>query len=93
MAAAGKIARDRGLWPAEAFARQERALRRLGVPPGLGRIPTERVLERMRSDKKGRDGVLAFVLPTRIGDATLVRDVTREEVVGGIEYAKGLSGA
>ncbi len=92
MAAAGRIARDRGLWPGEDFGRQERVLRRLGVPPGLGRIPTEKILERMRSDKKARDGVLTFVLPTRIGDVTLSRDVTREEVVGGIDYAKGLSG-
>ncbi|MSS69876.1 MAG: 3-dehydroquinate synthase [Candidatus Latescibacteria bacterium] len=92
MASAGKIALDRGLWPGEDFDRQARLLKRLGIPPGLGRIPTEKILERMKSDKKARDGVLTFILPTRIGGVTTSRDVTPEEVLAGIEYAKGLSG-
>ena len=91
MAAAGKIACRRGLWPQEDFDRQARLLRRLGVPPGLGDVSVEKILERMKSDKKARDGVLTFVLPTRIGEVTTTRDVTREEVLAGMEYAKELS--
>ena len=47
----------------------------------------------MKSDKKARNGVLTFILPTRIGEVTTARDVTREEVLAGMEYAKELSGA
>ena len=89
MAAAGKIALERENWAGVDFRRQEGLLQRLGIPGGLDLVPEESILERIEIDKKSRDGVLTFVLPTRVGHATTFNDVTRDEILAGIEYVKG----
>ena len=89
MAAAGKIALERGNWSGVDFSRQEGLLQRLGIPRGLDLVPEESILERIEIDKKSRDGILTFVLPTRIGHATTFNDVTRDEILAGIDYVKG----
>ena len=52
---------------------------------GLGRLPgmkinSASVLRRMRADKKTRDGVVHFILPSAIGKVEIVDDVPEEVV-------------
>jgi 3-dehydroquinate synthase len=86
MLAAGYIALEKGMWPRDAFERQNALLVRLGIPRGVSDLKVDEVLARMASDKKARDGVIRFVLPERIGKIVPRDDVTREEIVAGIQY-------
>jgi len=74
-----------GLCPAEDAARVRRHLAALGLPTGLesiaGRIwAAASLLDHMRSDKKVRDGKVAFVLARGIGRAVLSEDVNLSDV-------------
>jgi 3-dehydroquinate synthase len=42
---------------------------------GLARIPADRVIAHMRKDKKVRDGRITLILPRRIGEALVMKDV------------------
>ena len=53
----------------------------LGPLPTLTDLRANDVVEAMRADKKVRDGRLSFVLPTAIGQTTIVDDVEDEEIV------------
>ncbi|HDS74551.1 MAG TPA: 3-dehydroquinate synthase, partial [Firmicutes bacterium] len=79
MLIAGEIASGRNLLTEPDHKRHNALINRILRVP----IPTDYsssdVWECMLSDKKIRDGVLAFILPTRIGDVTIVRDVKRAE--------------
>lgn len=81
MEAAGRIARNRGLWASEDHYRMSALLaacelpRR--IPAGLDR---EAIFNAMKLDKKAREGTIRFVLPTRIGLVSLYDDVTRAEI-------------
>lgn len=81
MIAAGRIAVDKGLFLEEALARQNRLLRKLGVRDGIEGFDPEAILEKMKSDKKVREGKIRFVLPERIGRVVIREDVTEEEVL------------
>ena len=45
-----------------------------------------KLVELTSNDKKNRSGTLSFVLPAKIGEATIVRDVTREEMLAAAEW-------
>ncbi|RZU40100.1 3-dehydroquinate synthase [Edaphobacter modestus] len=45
-----------------------------------------RLVDLTSSDKKKRSGTLSFVLPAKIGEAVIVRDVTREEMLAVAEW-------
>jgi 3-dehydroquinate synthase len=53
--------------PLSDAARIMELVRRVGPLPSLPKIPAQRLLAAMRSDKKSRGGHLRFVLPSRIG--------------------------
>ena len=86
MAAAGQIARLLGTWSAAEQRRQDALLERLGVPPGISRVPAASIVDRTHADKKRRDGKLRFVLGRRIGEVSLIEDVDERVVSAGVEY-------
>jgi 3-dehydroquinate synthase len=86
MIAAGKIALDKGLWHPDDFDRQTELLRRLGIQKGVNHLDPLALLDRMESDKKVRDGVIRFVLPESIGQASTCDTVTRDEMLNGIAF-------
>jgi len=88
MIAAGEIAVRQGLWSAEERRRQDRLLARLGIPAGLQKIPTERILERTRTDKKRVGDQLRFALGRRIGLVEIVDGIPEEIVREAIEYVQ-----
>ena len=77
MAAAAEIADRLGLWEsAEARARHDALVERLGLRPGIGGIDAGRIFERTRADKKRASGRNRFILARGIG---------RVEVVDGVD--------
>ena len=77
MAAAAEIADRLGLWEsAEARARHDALVERLGVLPGISGIDAGRIFEHTRADKKRASGRNRFILARGIG---------RVEVVDGVE--------
>jgi 3-dehydroquinate synthase len=75
MVCASRLAERRGLIPPELTARQERLLKRFGLPTRPERWPVADLLTAMRSDKKALAGRLRFVLPRRLGEVALFDDV------------------
>ena len=47
---------------------------------GLEGVPAERLLAHMGRDKKVRDGKITLILPRRIGDAFVMKDVPMDEL-------------
>jgi 3-dehydroquinate synthase len=80
MMCAVRLAARRGLTPLEAIDRQLRLLKRFGLPTFPLEWPVDDLLAVMRSDKKAVAGRMRFVLPQRLGSATLFDDVSEEEV-------------
>ena len=77
MAAAAEITDRLGLWEsAEARARHDALVERLGVLPGISGIDAGRIFEHTRADKKRASGRNRFILARGIG---------RVEVVDGVE--------
>jgi 3-dehydroquinate synthase len=60
------------------------AVRRLGHLPKV-EVPSRNLLRRLKSDKKTRNGVVHFVLPTGIGKVEIVNDVPEGVIVEAIE--------
>lgn len=60
---------------AEQARRQDSLLQALGLPVRLEACDVDAVLDAMRHDKKFVGGRMRFVLPTRIGEVSLVSDV------------------
>lgn len=85
MMAAGRIAVQKGLMEESLLDRQNALLRRVHIPSGVEEIADEAMLTQIQSDKKVREGKVRFVLPVRIGEVVVTDQVSREEILGGIE--------
>ncbi len=88
MIGAGHIARSQGLWSAAAQQRQDGLLKRLGVPPGIGEVPAERVVERTRADKKRIGGKTRLILGREIGQVEIVDGLGEEVLREGVDYIR-----
>ncbi len=80
MVVAAELSAARG-----ALARQDQAaladlIASLGPLPPIADIPPSEMIDAMKHDKKMIAGRLLFVLPTAIGGATIVDDVTEKEM-------------
>jgi len=85
MLVAAQLARMRG-----AFAERDREaladlIASLGPLPPIADLSSAQVIEAMRHDKKVVAGRLHFILPTAIGAATIVDDVTEKEIRGALK--------
>jgi 3-dehydroquinate synthase len=82
MNCAARLAGRIGLIDGTLFARQQRLLRRFGLPPSEGSWPDPlAMLALMQNDKKTLSGRLRFVLPRRLGEVALFDDVPEEDVL------------
>jgi 3-dehydroquinate synthetase len=75
LVAAARIAVELGLLGADVAARQRALLERFDLPTNAPGVDRAAVRAAMGLDKKARAGQLAWVLPTRLGDVTVRRDV------------------
>jgi 3-dehydroquinate synthase len=84
MIAAARIAAGVERIDSAAAGRITSAVRRLGPLPTV-EVRSRNLLRRLKSDKKTRNGVVHFVLPTEIGKVEIVNDVPEAVVVEAIE--------
>jgi 3-dehydroquinate synthase len=75
MVMAGTIARRMNLWDADAEGRQRALVTAAGLPLHVPLLDPEAVLHTLQSDKKVRQGLVRFVLPTAIGQVVIRDDV------------------
>jgi 3-dehydroquinate synthase len=88
MACAALLAVERGLIAAEIADRQDRLLARFGLPTRPEPWPIDELLSVMRSDKKNVAGELRLVLPRRLGEVALFKDVPEAAVRQTLEQAR-----
>lgn len=81
MMAAGMIAVKLGIFDPAALDEQREVLQAFGLPTRIPpAIDSQRILQRIGSDKKVRSSRVRWVLPTALG-ATIVRDDVSQELV------------
>ena len=79
--AAAKIAHRLGLAGQSTFERQVKLLEAFGLPTSFDGLSPEEIMAALGRDKKGREGVVPFILVPKIGEARLVFDVPRHVVL------------
>ncbi len=82
MMAAALIAERLGMIDAELVERQRAVLERYGLPVSAPGLSVEAIMDRAKSDKKVRDGVIRWVLLEGPGKAVTRSDVPDELVAG-----------
>ena len=89
MMGAAQIARGIGMLDQGVVDRQERLLRRFGLPITAAGVPMDDVLSAMSLDKKTVGGSNRWVLLEGVGEAVVRQDVPRDLVE---ETVRGLTG-
>jgi 3-dehydroquinate synthase len=74
------IAKERGLLAEPDCDRIASAVDHLGARPKVSDLKASRILGAIRQDKKARNGKVAFVLPTAIGQVVIQEDVQPAEI-------------
>jgi len=81
MVGAAWIAKERGLLAEPECDGIAAAVDHLGARPRVSDLKPSRILAAVRQDKKARDGKIAFVLPTGIGQVVIEPDVRPPEIL------------
>lgn len=94
MVAASHMAVNRGIFSSQEAMQLESLIARAGLPirssaAQQAAAPISVIIDAMRSDKKVRQGVMRFILPTRIGHADIFTDVDIQQVRPALEYIAG----
>lgn len=79
MTCASRLAHALGRIDGELVARQTKLLRELGLPTVVPAVDLDAAISAMGRDKKATGGKLRFVLPTRLGHAELVENVSPDQ--------------
>ena len=87
MLAAGILAVDRRLLPRADYASLRALIMQLGPLPTVADLSMSQVIDVMQRDKKVAGGRLHFVLPTGVGRAEVVGDVSGAEVSAALARA------
>ena len=85
MVAAGELALELGLWSQQDQQRQKAVIKAAGLPQQWPALDAAAVLECLQGDKKVRDGLVRFVLPTAIGNVEIRSDVTGMQVLAALQ--------
>jgi 3-dehydroquinate synthase len=80
MLASASLGRRRGVTPAEVRERLQRLITQMGPLPPVADLEATHALEAIRHDKKIVGGKLKFVAAASIGSATILDDVTEDDV-------------
>lgn len=83
--AATRLGVMRGMIGEAEADRMIRLILRYGPLSGFKASATK-LVELTSNDKKNRSGTLSFVLPQKIGEVAIVRDVTRDEMLAAAEW-------
>jgi len=90
MVAAALIAKEVKCVDGDAARRITDAVFASGKLPKV-QVASRAILRRLQSDKKTRDGVVHFVLPTEIGKVQVVNDVPKKIVIEAVDELRRLS--
>jgi 3-dehydroquinate synthase len=90
MIAAAHVAAGVGCLHADDAQRISHAVLASGKLPKV-KVRSRAILKRLQSDKKTRDGVVHFVLPTEIGKVQVVNDVPEQIVIEAVDELRRLS--
>ena len=71
MVGAGRLAQETGRWSSANLTRQNDLLAAVGLPASFDGVDPAQILDAMLRDKKVQNGVIRWVLPTTIGQATV----------------------
>ncbi|MBN1309979.1 MAG: 3-dehydroquinate synthase [Anaerolineae bacterium] len=88
MVAAARLSAQHGLCKTELAEQIERTVEASKLPTRFSGIEPADIWDAMKHDKKWRDGTTHFILLKGIGVPVIVRDVTRDEVIGVLESMK-----
>ncbi len=80
MLAIASLAVKRGIFPKSDYASIESLIAQLGPLPSVSDLTVTAIVEAIRRDKKVIRSRLHVVLPTAIGQTTIVNDVTEREI-------------
>ncbi|MFO0964755.1 MAG: 3-dehydroquinate synthase [Gemmataceae bacterium] len=80
MVCASRLAERQGLVPSAVTQRQIALLSAFSLPTGIPAWDAAGLIATMRTDKKSVAGKMRFILPTRIGEVTLVEDIAEDHV-------------
>jgi 3-dehydroquinate synthase len=81
MVAASRIAVALGMWDETCDKRQFTLIEKAGLPTAIpDGVAVEDILDALQTDKKVKAGQVRFVLPLRIGEATVSDQVTSEVI-------------
>jgi len=92
MVMAGTIARRMNLWDADAERRQRALLTAAGLPLHVPPLDPEAVLHTLQCDKKVRQGLVRFVLPTAIGQVVIRDDVDEGTILEAMRIHQSVPG-
>jgi 3-dehydroquinate synthase len=87
------LAQDRGLVTRDLVDRVTDLVRRFGLPTALGPWPNEGLLAAMHLDKKAAGSRPRFIVPTAIGNTTILDNVSDPEILHVLERCRGTSDA
>ena len=91
MTVAAQLAKQLGVCEQadDLIARQTRLFGRIGLPTSTRNLTSfEKLWAAMTLDKKSRDGRVNFILPLRLGEVQLVRDVAQNDVRAALELCE-----
>jgi len=84
MMVAALIGEKMGLVDNEMRERQERLLKKIGLPTKVPELGIDEMVEVMHMDKKAEDGRIRFVLPTGIGSEPVLRYLSEEIIASAL---------
>lgn len=82
--AAARMSMERGYLTSQEIAALEEMMRDFGLPLTVEGLDAEAVLEAVKHDKKMEAGQIKFILLKQLGEASVFRDVSREEMEKGL---------
>ena len=85
---AALIAEEMGLVDNEMRTRQERLLKKIGLPIRVPNLAINDMVEVMHKDKKAEDDKIRFVLPTGIGKEPVLRYISEETITSALRELK-----
>ena len=86
MICAARLARKKGMLGKKDEERQNRLIRKVGLPVKLDRgFSADRVIRPMLLDKKKKGGKLRFILPEAIGRVRIVDHISASEIKQAIQ--------
>lgn len=89
MVGAAKLAQQFG-YSEQIHEETKRIFEKFGLPVTIPpHLDTDRIMNAMMHDKKFKEGTMVYIVPTRIGEVEIRKDVTTQQVRGIIEHLKG----